>query len=605
MSKYAFHGRLDGMICDDCPEPLSNVQVRAYRLRNDPDIAALAAAPIKESLRILDDDEVQAKAPLLLVEATTDADGNFILDLDRASNYGGEAFEIDVYCGNVPRQKPPRVPPGVPPRPRQFHLATINPAEPQAIRTAMQRLDYVIPYRWWCPFRALFGAWTICGTVRICDEKSPVAGVKVAAFDADWWQPDALGDAITDAAGRFRIDYTVDDFRKTPFSPLINIEWAGGPDIYFRIEGSGGTVLLDEPSSRARQPDRENVGPCFCVSLCVDVTQQPPFDTPWFTHVGDFHIYGDVVAATGLTNSAVLGHGGPGYGFFGATKLIGFCPKQIGGQPARYRFRYEDLAAPGTLEPITGALVHPVNVGSRLILWDIFGTGPVYTFQTIRLQGAGATVDPTPPPALPPGTPWGAPPAHVIVPDTDGWIAVDPNGLDGGFYGPLVRFDTTQVQAAAQAPGDGAGNAVSSPRHGIDLRIVFEAAPATGPAAFSNSLDRMHVNNWLDVMQLDLLEFSGGGTPCSKITNAITLLYTVDHELTAAWSIGISTAATPAPAFPVLPSGTAPRGAFGSQAINVSTWPSCAYVVSLGVRRRLTDGENDDSGHSTQKVFCK
>ena len=168
--------------------------------------------------------------------------------------------------------------------------------------------------------------------------------------------------------------------------------------------------------------------------------------------------------------------------------------------------------------------------------------------------------------------------AACLVPDSDGWIAVDQSGLDDGFYGPLIRFDTTTVQAALDAPGNGAGNAVAAPKNGLNLRILYEAGPVGGAVAFCNALDRIHINNWGEVRLLDLQEFSGGGLPCSKITNAINIQYTVDHELTASWSIGISSAALFPPP-PPLPSGNTPRGGNGTHFVDVSAWPNCAYRV--------------------------
>ncbi|HBL31056.1 MAG TPA: hypothetical protein DD490_29865 [Acidobacteria bacterium] len=601
METFTFKGRLCGTLCPDHPEPLSNVRLRLYRLRDTQDAAARAVASPKETLALLSDEDVKAKEPSLLAEVETDAEGRFSFELGERQGYRGEAFDVDIYCGTVPRLKPKRVPP----RPRQLSITTFQPQWRRREEGRIAVWEYCLPQRVWCWFRGLFGAWTICGKVVTCDQPAaPVANVKVSAFDVDWLQDDPLGSALTDAGGRFRIDYSTDDFETTPFSPGLDLELTGGPDVYFRVETAGGVSLLDEPPSRGRKPDRENRGPCFCTSLCVDLDPAPPFENPWFTHVGDFHILGDINAATGLTHSAVLGHSGPGYGFFGALKLRGFCPKTISGQPARYRFLYENLATPGTLTPITGSLVTGVLVGARLILWDTFGTGLAWTFQSIYVKGSGATTDPTPAPVLPPGTPWGAPPAHVIIPDDDGWIAVDPNGLDGGFYGPLLRFDTTGVLPTWHAPGNGAGNAPPSPKNGIDLAIHFEAGPVTGPAVFSNTLGRIHVNNWNSVVELNLQELSGPGTACSKITNAIHIQHTVDHELTAAWSLGISSAAAFPPP-PPLPSGTGPRGGFGTHFVDVSLWPPCAYFVTLGTHRRLTDGEDDDEGTSLQVVFCK
>jgi hypothetical protein len=174
----------------------------------------------------------------------------------------------------------------------------------------------------------------------------PVAGITVSAFDVDWIQDDALGSAITDSSGHFRIDYLAADFKRTPF-PWLNVELFGGPDLYFKVESPGGGLILDEPPSRGRDHDRENAGPCFCVDLCVD--QPGGTRHAWFTHVGDFAIITDIDPATGKTNTAapvgLLGaHGGSGFGFYDGLnqclKLIGDCSAThpSGGDPMRYVF---------------------------------------------------------------------------------------------------------------------------------------------------------------------------------------------------------------------------------------------------------------------------
>ena len=362
---------------------------------------------------------------------------------------------------------------------------------------------------------------------------------------------------------------------------------------------------MDEPKSRGRDSDRENVGNCFCVDLCVDVNIPPPFDNPWFTHVGDFHILTDINAGSGLTNSAVLGHGGPGYGFYGCMKLKGFCPKTspIGApSPMRYRFRYATLADPGTLIPITGNKVCDGIVGSRLIQWKLVDDVLSWTFQTIQIAATGATPDPTPTPGGP--GPWGSVPTHVIVPDAEGWINVDQNGLDDGFYGPLIGFNSPNAIPGGAAPGTGAGHEVTDLKLGVPIKIVFEAGPVGSPATFSNELSKVLINNWNDVSLIDLEQFHGGaGTDaCSELTNELDIMYTADHELLAGFGVSISSAA----AFPpqVLPSGTGPRGGFGTHHIDISLWPSCSYTVNLTTRRLLTDGEGDDSGHGNPLTFC-
>lgn len=603
---YIFKGKLCGYICAECWEPLEKVKVRLYRSRSEQNVAALAVAAPKDTFAILSDEETEAKASSLIAEVETDDSGQFVFELGEKERYSGEAFEIDVYCGTVPHRPPGRTEP----KPLQFSITTIHPMWRETDRGFVAGWEYCIPWRYWCLIRARCGAWTICGRVTICGTNDPAVGVKVRAFDVDWLQDDDLGSGVTDANGNFRIDYLADDFKKTIF-PTVFVEWTGGPDLYFQIESAGGAVLLAEPRSKGRSPGRENVGPCFCVELCVDVAPTPPFDNPLFTHIGDFHIITDILP-TGLTIGPRGGHAGTDYGFFSAMKLRGFCPKvsPIGAATAmRYRFLYATLADPGTLIPITGGSVYPVLVGSRLIQWKLVGDTLAWTFQSIWIQGAGATADPTPTPG---GVgPWGAVPDHVIVPDANGWIAVDQNGLDAGFYGPLIRFNSSVAIPGGAAPGSGAGNAVpvAQQKNGVPVRIIFEAKrvsdPDPAPPLFTNERSPVVVNNWSDVNEINLTEFTGpGNTPCSGLTTDLHIQYTADHELMAAWSLGISTAATPNPV-PVLPSGNVPRGVASTLPLDISLWPKCSYTVSLSTRRKLTDGEIDDSGHTNSLTFCK
>jgi hypothetical protein len=617
MMTYIFRGQLCGFICAECPESLSNVKVRLYRHRKDQDVTALAVASPRDTMVILTDEMMAEKASSLIAEVETDENGGFCFELGEEQKYNPkEAFEVDVYLETVPGRK------GKPkPKPLQFTVTTVQPQwrmqKTEASYVAVW--NYCLPYRFWCAVRARFDAWVICGRVVICQTEVPLAGVKVSAFDTDWIEDDELGHAVTDGAGKFRIDYTTADFQKTPFSPLINIELAGGPDLFFKVETSGGVLLLDEPRSRGRDPDRENAGPCFCVELCVDVEEEPPFNNPWFTHVGDFHIITDIDATTGLTNKAlpphpppsITPHGGPNYGFFSNLKLRGFCPKTLPGDPStpmRYRFLYEHPNNPGIEVPITGdALVWPVVVGSRLIWWDLYGSGPTWTPQSIWVAGSGATPGPIPIPLVPPGTPWGAPPAHVIVPDANGWINVDQDAIDGGFgQGPLICFRSASAVPGGAAPGSGAGNPVVDPKNGVALKLIFEAEPVGGgPPTFRNELPKILINNWIEVRQLDLQQFQVAGNSCTPLSSDLNILYTADHELMRDWHVSIETAASVPGGIPTLPSGTGPRGGFGNDHHNITAWPSCSYRVGLTTRRALTNGEWDDDADSSLVTFCK
>jgi hypothetical protein len=263
---YIFRGRLCGYICAECLEPLFNVKVRLYRSAEESArLVTLAVADPKETFAILSDEQVREKESRLIAEAQTDDDGNFSFEFENRQ-YDGEAFEVDVYCGTVPYRKEPPEP--IPPV--QFSITTLQPRWRRSGDGAFAVWDYCIPYRYWCGVRTRFGAWTICGRFTTCDRPAfPIPGATVRAFDADWLQDDPLGSAVTDSDGRFRINYSWEDFQTTPFSPLINFEWVGGPDVYFIAE-LGGDVLLDEHRSIARTPGRENVGHCFCVELCTE-----------------------------------------------------------------------------------------------------------------------------------------------------------------------------------------------------------------------------------------------------------------------------------------------------------------------------------------------
>jgi hypothetical protein len=345
----------------------------------------------------------------------------------------------------------------------------------------------------------------------------------------------------------------------------------------------------------------------FCILVCP-----PIFNHPWFTHVGDFDIYGDIDPGTGLTNKAQGGHGGPDFGFFGCLKLRGFCPKYspaFPGQQMAYRFVFQV----GTSKtPITGGFVcaPDVLVGTRYTFWN----GNPFALQSVRIRGTGTT-SPTPPPPGPGLTP----PDHYIVPDPQGWVTVDLQALDDGFNGWLMGF-ASQVGVPggdATPPGLAAGTAVSvaQRKDGVDAAIIFQAtrvstiAAVNGGAApdYTNQLSKIRIDNWGEVRLLDLLQFhSGGGNPCSPLSTDLDIEYTVDHELLADWHLELVTAAgMTLTAPPSGPTAMKPRGDAGTHHENISAWPTCSYAIRLHTRRRLTDGLVDDSDKFLPEVtFC-
>src|SRR5262249_3301758 len=80
-----------------------------------------------------------------------------------------------------------------------------------------------------------------------------------------------------------------------------------------------------------------------------------------------------------------------------------------------------------------------------------------------------------------------------------------PDATNQGFSGPLLRFNSTSIVPGGTPPGPGPGNPVppADQKNGVDYQIIFEAEPVSGPSPgdplLSNSLDRIHISNWLEV----------------------------------------------------------------------------------------------------------
>lgn len=608
---YHFSGNVCVRICADCTHPLANTPLRLYRLKPEDAAPALSVAAPKDTFSLLDPAAIAAQADRLLAQTVTDADGNFTVVLGEDTEYGGGPFQIDCYLDQTPHQ----VATSAKADPVQLSITTLQPSWRQTDAGFVGAWRYCIPQRFWCQILALFDVWVVCGRVMDCKDQLPIAGVTVAAFDADWLQDDALGTAMTDGAGQFLLFFSTADFQKTPLSPLINLEWVGGPDLFFKVSTSGGVLLLDEPRSRGRDPDRENADHCTCVILCV-AAPADIYTPPQFTHIGDFNISADIDPITGLTDKTKAGHGGPGFGFTGAIKLKGWCGKTLAGDPSKvmhYRFLYVDPAT-SIERPVTGALVAEVVVGARVVPWDQFGSGVTLSYQDIIIRGSGIASAPDAlpaAPAVPPGAPWGPVPAHVLIPDSDGWVRVDQRAMDNGFQGPLLGLDTNKIVAGgnptpvAMAGNDPAPVAAAGAR----LRIIFETAtdPAN-PATHARQMIAAEplVNNWVELPQIDIAQFHSGGLGgCTPLSSDLNILYTADHELMRTWRLQINSAAGVPGGYPVLPSGSGPRGGFGNHYVDISTWPSCSYQLRLFAQRSLTTGETDDDEDSYLVTFCK
>jgi 5-hydroxyisourate hydrolase-like protein (transthyretin family) len=637
---YTFKGRLCGYICDECPEPLAGVKIRLYRVRQERDVTSLAVTNPKNTFTILTDEEVKAKKSSLIAEVEADADGSFTFNLSGKKGYNGEAFEIDVYCASVPRQK--KLPD--PPPPIQFSITTLQPMwrrEEQGNLLAVW--DYCIPWRFWCGIRSRLGAWTICGQVLDCKTGAPLGNLQVSAFDVDWWQQDSLGTATTDAAGHFRIDYLPIDFKQTPFSPWgINIEWFGGPDLYFKVElPGGGGVLLNEPPSKGRAPGRQNVGPCFCVKLCVDIPDDPTHvDTiPLFTHVGQYSIKpaDNEITPNGLTTVGSLA-------FTSTIPLIGIMPDGQNTQALEYRFQVGEYNPAGTLIVNTtdveaGMMDGGFRIGeleywdwdSTLNAWSVtsapyYVNAPGTAATTIHRDVAhGGDLNVTLNVTVKPG-------GWIEIPrENELWI-----GGRGRFIpntGVLVTLDTTTLTNESfdlTAPDLEAGQPVpagSKPTvtHRYSLIYQYRVVGPNPPLA-GGSLSKIVVSNthykqrhhpsWAgfvdtrhSVVLLDIEELKGPGAGCNKIDKHVHALFTAYHPFAGSGRVyfeGNTPPALPAQLPLVFVAGEAVSPA-GGHDFNFTIQLPCAYILWLEVTVNLTSGYGliSDATTSDHIAFCK
>ena len=444
---------------------------------------------------------------------------------------------------------------------------------------------------------------------------------------------------MTDINGRFRIDYTSDAFKVTPFSPFLNLEWFGGPDVYFKAT-LGTDVILDEPASTGRTRGRENVGPCFCVRLCSDKVQggcgvscEPHWQKVW-----DFDVHPDS-GMSGSQFSAEGYAGGPNSSFVfgdinyrGGVLLRGNCPlisPSDNTHKLQYRFvigeytwsvnpqedptRVPDLA-PAALAPVT----------------QIVSTVVGYVFYTNALGFSDS--------------------ADVVITsgdlDANGWVSpilgrivtVDMrNGTtanvaitDANFLrtDELIVLNSSVITAAhpPKLPGGlpqlDAGRALTnSEKEPIRrYRLQFEVRDVTTTATiFTDTLSSIILNNSSPILALDLEELRTN--KCSPLGGAATahVLYTVDHPHLNSFSLTISSNLGTVHSAPPMPSGSflpGPNIFFhggnsgphngtntGGFPVDISMDPPCAYRVNLNwSTRHYPQALGDDK---PEILYCK
>jgi len=628
---YLFRGHLCGYICPDCPEDLSNVTVRLYRLREEQNPTALASAEPKRTFKILSDEERNQKEQYLIAEAETDEEGRFQFELDdEETDYNGEAFEVDVYLETVPG-----VPPDVERDPVQFTITALQPHWRKAEEGAMFAWEYCLPQRWWCRIRELFGAWTICGQVTHCQTGQPIgAGSTVIAFDRDWIQDDEIGSAVTDANGRFRIDYVREDFEP---GVIIDIELIGGPDLYFHVESPAGQKLLEEDPSKGRTSARENAGPCFCVDLCVE--EEPPdgddgVDSyPAFTHVGGYHFPTEIDSAPSGTGETI----GSGRAFFRNLRLNGVLSKKFGGDPMEYKFQYRELDPSGS--PLSGWNdVDPSQI-ERTKLGVLEKWAPTSPSDPNPIKTKEYIVGDTPGPnevAASFNGVWVEVPQESNVFGTDGSFV--PNGNQIQLNSRTLATFTPAVDLSGLKAGDSStstGKSLVQNKH-FAVRMLVRKQGSSGPGTNAGTLQHIAVNNrlydytrhpnWMAetvngglavaMVNIDQLGTSG----CQEITDSLDVLYTAAHPNLGNVSISMKGPGGPysiAVPPPGPGGGTAEDrhgtansisyapGSGSSGPVNVSDLDPCSYIVTLSVQVLLTTGDSNPDNRHDQIGFCK
>ena len=251
---YLLSGQLDGVLGQECREPLAGVMVDVYR--------PVDGTPV--AFRPLTQDEVQARSGRRLAGSVTDDQGRFRIDLDtKVVGYGGGPLEVGLRVLPPGRSATTSQAPVV-----DCALTTILPAWQPGDQEANAAWRYALPAVAWAQVRAHLGAYVIVGRLGARDGVAAISGARVQAFDVDVVQDDPLGAGITDDDGWFRIDYESAAFGRTPV-PGVSFE-LGGADVYFTADYEG-RRLVAEDRSAGRQRDRRDVGPVFCVRLRADV----------------------------------------------------------------------------------------------------------------------------------------------------------------------------------------------------------------------------------------------------------------------------------------------------------------------------------------------
>lgn len=453
-----------------------------------------------------------------------------------------------------------------------------------------------IPSGAWCAIKKKADLWTIAGKLTACKSGTPIGGARVMAYDTDWVQDDYLGVSTTNAAGIFRIDYMGAMYRK---APIIDIELFGGPDVYFRVEDTLGTVLLAENRWKGRSAGRSDSGPCLCVALCADIEDTTEVDglvTAW-TGIGTHFTIPDAAV---LNDFDADGYAGPQkYAFFSSMRMTGSAPVlSPASRPVEYRFLVSDTTTPnGGAPPADASFSRVVGLGADAVLFTSIKVGQMIRYSPLRIKDIYA---------------------KLVDLDTEGWLDVD-RAIRRTFIEDTTGLTPADIPDFAWVDSDGLLGINTAPLTSVGLTKVairfqirevvdkltnsYNDMPGTGTTLNSIMIDNTAITHSVSV-------HTAGGE-CDPLTTVPAVKYSVDHphlmsvtlnvrSNDSAYNVNLTDTNLP------LSGNTNPAITHvGNSGLSIPSagLKTCTYLVTLSDLRRLHTGDSTATWQDIHTTF--